>query len=90
LTGAPVKEGDAQCPYSGAVLAGVFSIYSYNNESKGVNAQMRTLVYQDKGAAFGKGSVDAASDFAALGDLGGTSAPNDAGGGAAFDPFAIT
>ncbi|MGH8235486.1 MAG: ssDNA-binding protein [Steroidobacteraceae bacterium] len=85
--GKPVIPGDAQYPYSGCVLAGVIDIWSYNNESRGVNSTMRTLVYQDKGAAFGKGAVDGAADFAAIGDLG--PAVAGSGGTAARGPFDI-
>lgn len=82
--GKPVVEGDKQCPYAGCIIAGTLNLWSYNNESRGVNANMRTLVFQGDGKAFGGGSVDGDAEFAALGDLG-----NEVPSGGVADPFGI-
>lgn len=85
------KEGGSRCPFGGCVIAGTLNVWSYNNESRGVNANMRQLVYQGEGKAFGGGRIDSGGDFAALGDLGNPVSSGDGpAGGAAFDPFAIT
>ena len=99
--GKPVVEGDPQCPYAGAYVAGTTTIYSYDNESRGANANLRTLVFQRDGQAFGGGGANAEQEFAAIGDLGDAGAAADpfggAGGGSvkggsapAADPFAIS
>lgn len=82
------KEGGKRCPYGGCVAAGTLQVWSYANQSKGVNTTMRTLVWQGDGKAFGGGSVDDAGDFAAIGDLG-TPVGGSSGGAPLHDPFAI-
>lgn len=89
-----VVEGDKDCPYAGSYVAGTTTLYSYDNESRGVNANLRTIVFVRPGAAFGGGQADAESEYAALGDLGAGDAGSAAGdpfgaAGAAADPFAI-
>lgn len=80
----PVVEGEKDCPYAGCYVAGTTTLYSYDNESKGANANLRTLVFMRDGPAFGGGGADADQEFAAIGDLGGgeASAPME-------DPFNI-
>lgn len=92
----PVVQGEPDCPYGGCVIAGVTTLYSYDNESKGVGANLRTLVYHGKGQAFGGAARDADHDFAAIGDLGGSVGAADPFDGAvreaaaaSADPFAI-
>jgi hypothetical protein len=91
--GKPVQKGDPQYPYGGAVIGGTTTLFPYNNESRGVGANLRTIVFIDNGPAFGGGQIDANQEFAALGDLGGP-VTGGAGGGngsaaSLADPFAI-
>lgn len=85
----PVVEGEKDCPYAGSYVAGTTTLYSYDNESRGVGANLRTLVFMEHGQAFGGGAPNANQEFAAIGDLGG---PASAGGGSIgpiADPFSI-
>jgi hypothetical protein len=85
--GKAVVEGDPQCPYSGCYVAGTTTLYSYDNESRGAGANLRTLVFMRDGAAFGGGAANAEQEFAAIGDLGNEPPAGAPAGGA--DPFAI-
>jgi hypothetical protein len=92
--GNAVIEGDPECPYAGCYVAGTTTLYSYDNESRGVNANLRTLVYTGKGQAFGGGAPDAASEYAALGVSaadgdGPTESPFAGESKPVADPFAI-
>lgn len=85
----PVVEGEKDCPYAGCYLAGTTTLYSYDNESRGVGANLRTLVFMKHGEAFGGGSANAEQSFAAIGDLGGAVDSSGGGGSAIVDPFSI-
>lgn len=89
----PVVPGEKDFPYGGCYVAGTTTMYSYDNESRGVGSNLRTIVFQRPGTAFGGGTPDAQQEYAALGDLGGGSDPfvGNTGSGAAVtaDPFAI-
>jgi hypothetical protein len=85
--GQVVQQGDPQCPYSGCYTNGKFTLWSYDNESRGVNSTGRSLQFVEDGPAFsGGGALDAEDEFEALGD-----APTGSGAGANSgpDPFAI-
>ena len=52
----------ADAPYSGAYGRGRISLYVYNNESAGVNANFRSVQFLEPGEAFGGGGRRSASD----------------------------
>lgn len=83
--GALVTQGQPECPFSGCYVNGRFTIWAYDNESKGANATGRSLQFVDKGKAFGGGgALDAEEEFEALGDEPGAQTSN-----VGADPFAI-
>lgn len=81
--GKAVVEGDPQCPYSGCYVNAKISLWAYDNESKGINANFRSLQFVRDGEAFGGGGNRSAEDeFEALGDTAGAA-------GEEKDPFDI-
>jgi hypothetical protein len=58
----------AQIPYAGCFATGRITLYPYNNESAGVNANMRSVQFLKPGAAFGGagGRRDVAEEMMAL------------------------
>jgi len=79
-SGKVVVEGDPQCPYSGCYVNAKTTLYVYDNESKGVNANFRSMQFVKDGPAFGGGGARSADEeFEAL------EGGNDAG----KDPFDV-
>lgn len=75
---APVAEGDPQAPYAGCYVNATVNLWVQNNQfGKRVNASLRAVQFYDDGEAFGRGPVDADSEFEAIGDEPG--APSSAG-----------
>jgi hypothetical protein len=66
--GKVVVEGDPEVPYGGCYVNGKTTFYSYDNESKGVNANLRSLQFVKDGKGFGGGAQGAEDEYAALGD----------------------
>jgi len=62
-----------QVPYAGAYCRGRISLYVYNNEQAGVNANFRSVQFVRPGEAFGGGGTRSAADELAemAGDTGG-------------------
>lgn len=69
-------------PYSGAYCRGRISLYVYNNEQAGVNANFRSVQFLRPGDAFGGGAKRSAADE--LAEMAGD-APASAGSGAYDD-----
>lgn len=70
--GKVVVEGDPQCPYSGCYVNARISLWSYDNESRGINSNFRSMQFVRDGDAFGGGgNRSAEEEFAALGDSAG-------------------
>lgn len=63
-TGLPTEEtvDPGQAPYGGAYGRGRISLYVYNNEQAGVNANFRVVQFLEKGDAFGGGGRRNASE----------------------------
>ena len=61
-----VTEGDAEVPYGGCYVNGKTTLYSYDNESKGVNANLRSLQFVKDGKGFGGGGRGAEDEYASL------------------------
>ena len=51
-----------QIPYAGAFCRGRISLYPYNNESAGINANARSVQFLRPGAAFGGGGKRSAAE----------------------------
>ena len=67
--GKVVVEGDPQCPYSGCFVNAKISLWSYDNESRGINANVRSVQFVRDGDAFGgAGNRSAEEEFEAIGD----------------------
>ncbi len=82
--GKVVPDGDLKGPYGGSLVNAKTTFYSYDNESKGVNANFRSMQFIKDGKGFGGGQQGAEDEYAALGDApktGGVSQPEE-------DPFA--
>lgn len=77
----PVAEGDEQFPYDGSFSNVSCDLWPFNNESAGVNANLREIQFVKDGTRFTSGGR-AGDDFAALGDE-----PASATGGIIKDPF---
>jgi hypothetical protein len=71
-----------EVPYGGAFCTGRISLYVYNNEQAGVNANFRSVQFVRPGEAFGGAKRTAADELA---DMPGDSAP--AAGTAGKDPW---
>jgi Protein of unknown function (DUF2815) len=56
------KVDPSQAPYSGAFCRGRISLYVYNNEQAGVNANFRSVQFVRPGDAFGGGAKRSAAD----------------------------
>ncbi len=72
----------AICPYAGANCRGRISLYAYNNESAGVNANILSLQFVSPNLSFGGGTTkrSAEEEFSAYGDYAasaGSEVPND-------------
>lgn len=87
--GAPVVEGDPQCPFSGCYVRARISPWIYFPSAKnpqsanGVNMNIRSVQYMEDGPSFGGGgSRSAEEEFMALGD-----APAGAAAPAGVDPW---
>ena len=66
--GRPVNEGEPEAPYSGCIVNARATLYVYDNESRGVNANFRSVQYVAPGASFGgRGSLDPSQEFTPLG-----------------------
>lgn len=82
--GKVIPDGDLKGPYGGCYVNAKTTFYSYDNESKGVNANFRSMQFVRDGKGFGGGSQGAEDEYAALGDAPKTGAqPVDES-----DPFA--
>lgn len=80
--GKVVVEGDPQCPYSGCYVNAKISLWAYDNESRGVNSNIRSVQFVRDGDAFGGGGNRSAEDeFEAIGDATGVAT------GEEKDPF---
>jgi hypothetical protein len=80
--GGVVVEGDKECPYAGCYANAKITMWSYANESNGVNANIRSVQFVEDGAGFGGGGARNAEDeFEAIGD-----SPSSASAGGK-DPF---
>lgn len=67
--GRPVAEGQPEAPYGGAICNFKTTLYSYDNESRGVNANFRSIQFVAPGAAFGgRGQLDPSQEFTPLGE----------------------
>ena len=76
--GKVVVEGDPQCPYSGCYVNAKISLWSYDNESRGVNSNIRSVQFVRDGDAFGGGGNRSAEDeFEAIGDAASTGEEKD-------------
>ena len=64
--GKTVVEGDPEVPYSGCYVNGKVTFYAYDNESKGVGANFRSMQFVRDGKAFGGGGRGAEDEYAAL------------------------
>lgn len=53
--GKPVVEGDPQCPYSGCIVNSRYTLWTFDNESSGVGANLRSIQFVKDGPAFGGG-----------------------------------
>lgn len=76
-----VQESDDQAPYDGSVCNVSADLWPYNNESSGVNGNLRELQFSKDGKEYSSGGRSG-DDFAALGDE-----PAYAGGASTKDPF---
>ncbi len=66
--GRNVAEGEPEAPYSGCIAIAKATFYPYDNESRGVNANFRSVQYVAPGAAFGgRGQLDPSQEFTPLG-----------------------
>lgn len=79
----PVIAGEPQFPYDGSISNVSATLWSYDNESRGVNANLREVQFVKDGKPF-TGGNRGGDDFAALGD---DDSPAASGGGAVKDPF---
>jgi ssDNA-binding protein len=64
--GTVVVEGDPEVPYGGCYVNGKTTFYSYDNDSKGVNANLRSLQFVRDGKGFGGSAQGAEDEYAAL------------------------
>lgn len=86
-TGLPTEEvvDPAGAPYGGAYGRGKITLYVYNNEQAGVNANFRSVQFLEKGDAFGGGARrNAAEELAEVAGDAPQSAPAGTAGG---DPW---
>lgn len=62
-----VEEGKPEAPYSGCKANVKTTLYSYDNESKGVNGNFRSIQFVEHGKAFGgRGATDPDQEFTAV------------------------
>lgn len=75
----------ASVPYGGAFCRGRISLYVYNNEQAGVNANFRSIQFVRPGDAFGGAGKRSAADE--LAEMAGDAAPAAARGASEADPW---
>lgn len=62
-----VAEGEPEAPFSGCYANVKTTLYVYDNESRGVNANFRSIQYVGPGQAFsGRGATDPSQEFTPL------------------------
>lgn len=79
----PVIAGDKQFPYDGSISNVSATLWTYDNESRGVNGNLREVQFVQDGKAY-TGGNRGGDDFAALGDDNEASA---SGSASVKDPF---
>lgn len=87
-TGSPTEEtiDPSQVPYSGAYGRGRLTLYVYNNEQAGVNANFKSVQFLRPGDAFGGGAKRSAADE--LAEMAGDAAPTaGSAGNSEQDPW---
>jgi hypothetical protein len=66
----PVKPGDAEFPYNGSYVNGPITLWTQDSHGRiGINANMLTLQFNEKGVEFGRPSADPDGEFDALEDV---------------------